>query len=158
MTFRILGLSPAPFRHLFGLSDTALRAHGAQRHVADRSPGFPDRIELRDAEPGESLLLLNYVHQPADTPYRASHAIFVREGAERAYDAMGEIPEALRRRVLSLRAFDAAHAMCGAELASGDAIADAVARLLADGATAYIQAHYALRGCYAARIERAETG
>lgn len=158
MTFRILGLSPAPFRHLFGLSDTALRAHDAQRHVADRSPGFPDRIELRDAEPGETLLLLNYVHQPADTPYRASHAIFVREGAECAYDAVGEIPEALRRRVLSLRAFDAAHAMCDAELASGDAIADAITRLLADDATAYIQAHYALRGCYAARIERAGTG
>ena len=30
------------------------------------------------------MLLLNYVHQPADTPYKASHAIFVREGAERA--------------------------------------------------------------------------
>ncbi|GMV29497.1 MAG: hypothetical protein AMXMBFR59_16220 [Rhodanobacteraceae bacterium] len=155
VTFRILGLSPAPFRHLFGLPDAALRAQGAQRHIADRTPGFPDRIELRDAEPGESLLLLNHVHQPADTPYRASHAIFVREGAEQTYDAVGEIPDVLRRRVLSLRAFDASHAMCDAELASGDAIAEAIARLLEHRATAYIQAHFALRGCYAARIERA---
>ena len=155
MTFRILGLSPAPFLHLFGLSERELQAHGAQRHVANRSPGFPDRIELRDAEPGESLLLLNYLHQPADTPYRASHAIFVREGAERAYDAVGEIPAVLHRRVISLRAFDAAHAICDAELATGDAIAEAIQRLLADPTTSYIQAHYALRGCYAARIERA---
>lgn len=155
MNFRILGLSPAPFRHLYGLSDAALQAHGAQRHVADRVPGFPDRIELRDAEPGETLLLLNYLHQPADTPYRASHAIFVREGAERAYDAVGEVPEVMHRRVISLRAFDAAHGMCGAELAGGDAIAAAITRLLSDSTTAYIQAHYALRGCYAARIERA---
>ncbi|MBL8297202.1 MAG: DUF1203 domain-containing protein [Rhodanobacteraceae bacterium] len=156
MNFRILGLSPAPFRHLFGLSDLALRAYGVQRQVADRSPGFPDRIELRDAEPGETLLLLNHLHQPADTPYRASHAIFVREGAEHAYDATGEIPDALLRRVISLRAFDAAHFICGAELASGAAIADAIRRLLTDPATAYIQAHFAMRGCYAARIERAE--
>ncbi len=155
MTFRILGLSPAPFRHLFGLSDAALRAHGAQRCVADRLPGFPDRIELRDAEPGERLLLLNYVHQPADTPYRASHAIFEREGAEQAFDAVGTIPEVLHRRMISLRAFDATHHICAAELATGDAIADTVVRLFADPNASYIHAHYATRGCYAARIERA---
>ena len=110
--------------------------------------------ELRDAQPGESLLLLNHVHQPADTPYRASHAIFVREGALSAYDAIDEIPEALHRRMLSLRAFDAQHLIPAAELATGDAIAETVRRLLADPATAYIHAHYATRGCYAAHIER----
>ena len=52
------------------------------------------------------MLLLNYVHQPADTPYKASHAIFVREGAERAYVGVDEAPECLRGRMLSLRAFD----------------------------------------------------
>src|SRR5262245_22610552 len=77
VSFLIKGLDPKPFRHLLGLSDDELRAHGVVRHVADRKPGYPDRIELRDAEPGERLLLLNYVHQPADTPYRSSHAIFV---------------------------------------------------------------------------------
>lgn len=155
MTFRIRGLSPAPFRHLFGLSETDLQLHGAQRHIADRSPGFPDRIELRDAQPGESLLLLNHQHQPADTPYRASHAIFVREGAEQAYDAVGVVPDVLRRRTLSLRAFDRQHLICAAELASGDDIAAAILRLLADPVTDYIQAHFALRGCYAAHVERA---
>jgi len=156
MSFRVRGLSPVPFRHLFGLSDAALRAHGAQRCIADRTPGFPDRIELRDAQPGESLLLLNHLHQPADTPFRASHAIFVREGAESAYDAIDEVPEVLHRRVLSLRAFDAQHLMHAAELASGDDIAVTLRRLLADPATAYIQAHYATRGCYAAHVERAD--
>ncbi len=81
MTFRILGLSPEPFQHLFGLSDEALAAHGAIRITADNKPGYPDRLEMRDAEPGETLLLLNHISQPANTPYRASHAIFVREGA-----------------------------------------------------------------------------
>ena len=80
MSFRITGLSPRPFQHLFALSDEELARHSARRYVADAKPGFPDRIELRDAEPGETLILVNYVHQPADNPYRASHAIFVREG------------------------------------------------------------------------------
>jgi hypothetical protein len=155
MTFRIRGLDPAPFRHLWGLPAAALAAAGAERHVADRSLGFPDRVELRDAAPGETLLLVNFVHQPAANPYRASHAIFVREGAERAFDRVGEIPAVLAIRPLSLRAFDAADRLVDAELAEGERQAGAILRLLADPRVAYLQAHYARPGCYAARIERA---
>lgn len=155
MSFRITGLSPDAFRPLFGLSDAALAAHGARRHVSDGVSGFPDRIELRDAAAGETVLLLNYTHQPAETPYRASHAIFVREGAEAAFDAVGEIPPALRSRVLSLRAFDAEHFIVEADLADGHEAEAAIERLLADPKVAYLQAHYAKYGCYAARIDRA---
>lgn len=155
MEFRIVGLSSEPFEHLYGLSDAALARLGVQRRIADASPGFPDRIELRDAAPGESLLLLNYVHQPADTPYRASHAIYVLEGATRRYDRTGEVPEVLRRRLLSLRAFDEAHSMIDADVVEGQEIEAGIGRLLGDPRTAYVQAHYAKRGCFAARIERA---
>ena len=77
MSFRISGLEPTPFRHLFGLSDDALIQAGARRYRVDKPNAFPDRVEMRDLEPGETAILLNYVHQPAETPYRASHAIFV---------------------------------------------------------------------------------
>ena len=155
MAFRITGLSPAPFAHLFGLSEEALAAHGAQRWVAAEGSRLPDRIEVRDARPGETVLLVNYEHQPADTPYRASHAIFVREGATAAYDAVDEIPDAMRSRMLSLRAFDAGHLMADAELVDGRDAEAAIARLFAQPQVAYLQAHYATRGCYAARIDRA---
>ena len=155
MSFRIRGLDPAPFRHLFGLPDEELLRLNVKRAVADRRPGFPDRVELRDAEPGELLLLLNYLHQPADTPYRASHAIFVGEGATTAYDSLDETPECLRLRPISLRAFDAAGMMVDADLISGGEVGAAIERLFADPAAAYIHAHYAKRGCYAARIDRA---
>jgi hypothetical protein len=156
MSFRITGLDPAPFVELFGLDDRALAAREIKRYVADSKPGFPDRIELRDAEPGESVLLLNYTHQPAPTPYRASHAIFVREGARRAYDRMGEIPDALRSRVISLRAFDADHLMVDADLTDGRALEGLIERLFEDPRVRYLHAHYAKRGCYAARIERVQ--
>lgn len=107
MPFRVTGLSAAPFRHLYGQSDAELATLGVKRYAVDHAPGFPDRIELRDVPAGETALLLNYVHQPADTPYRASHAIFIREGAEVAYDGVDAIPEVMRTRLLSLRAFDA---------------------------------------------------
>ena len=154
MSFRITGLPPDQFRHLFGLSDAELAQHGAKRYVADTRPGYPDRIEMRDAEPGETVILLNYVHQPADTAYRASHAIFVREGADTAYDRTNEIPEALRLRQISLRAFNVDHMMVDADLVNGDTIEGAIEHLFADPHVAYIQAHYAKRGCYAARIDR----
>lgn len=155
MSYRITGLDPAPFRPLYGLSDAALAAHGVQRHVADARPGFPDRIEVRDAEPGERLLLLNYVHQPADTPYRASHAIYVREGAETPFDRVDEIPDALRVRPISLRAFNAAGDMVDADLVAGEQLEGVIHRFLANGEVEYLHAHYARRGCYAARIDRA---
>lgn len=155
MTYRVRGLDPAPFCPLFGLPDDALAALGVERHVADRTPGFPDRIEVRDAAPGETLLLLNHVHQPADTPYRASHAIFVREGADRALDLVGALPAPLLVRPISLRAFSADGVMRDADLAEGLMLEPLIVHFLADPAVAYLHAHYARRGCYAARIERA---
>lgn len=154
MSFRISGLSADQFSHLYGLSDQELLARSARRYRVDKSPGFPDRIELRDLEPGESALLVNYTHQPADTPYRASHAIFVREGAEAASSFVDEIPEVMRRRTLSLRAFDADHMLADTALVEGREAKDAIEQLLGNPAVAYIQAHYAKPGCYAARVDR----
>ncbi len=155
MTFRILGLEPGPFSHLFGLPDDALAARGARRVISDAAIGYPDRIALRDAAPGESLLLLNYTHQPADTPYRASHAIFVAEQAAARFDAVGMVPEMLRVRPISLRAFDAEGEMTDADLVDGATLEAPIARMLAAAKTAYLHAHFAKRGCYACRIERA---
>ena len=155
MDFRVTGLDPAPFRHLFGLSDTELAERAVKRYVADAKPGFPDRVELRDAEPGEEVLLLNYMHQPANTPYRSCHAIFVLEGAQIPYDRIDEVPEALRVRPISLRAFDDRHEMIDADLVDGRELESLIAKFLGNANVKYLQAHYARRGCYAARIERA---
>jgi len=84
MSFRITGLQPDAFEHLRAMNDEDLIAHGARRCTVTDKPGFPDRVELRDLEPGESALLVNYMHQSADTPYRASHAIFIGERSTRA--------------------------------------------------------------------------
>ena len=155
MSYRVTGLDPAPFRHLYGLADAQLAALGVIRYVVDARPGYPDRVELRDMAHGETALLLNYTHQPADTPYRASHAIFVREGAEQAREFIGELPEVLRERPLSLRSFDEAHMMVDGRVVQGATAEPEILRLLERPDVAYIHAHYANRGCYAARIDRA---
>jgi hypothetical protein len=155
LQFRVSGLSAEPFRHLFGLSEQELARHGAVRYVVDAKPGYPDRIELRDAEPGQTVLLVNYTHQPIESPYRSSHAIFVREGAAETFDRVDEVPESMRTRLLSLRAFDAKGMMLDADVIEGREIETVVARMFADPSVSYIHVHNAKRGCYAARIDRA---
>jgi Protein of unknown function (DUF1203) len=154
MSFRITGLSPEPFRPLFGLTDEQLAAKGMKRYIADSKPGFPDRIELRDAEPGESLLLLNYAHQPANSPYNSNYAIFVLESAKERYNRIDAVPEALRVRTLSLRAFDKDDFVVDADLVDGRKIEGLIEQYFNNPRVAYIHAHYAKFGCYAGRIDR----
>ena len=154
MTFRIHALDPAPFAPLFALSDEALRERGACRVVAETSPGYPCRVSLADARPGETLLLTRFEHQPADTPYRASHAIFVREDATRAEPEIDEVPDALASRLLSLRAFDARHFLVAADVVEGHALGPRLEAMLDDSRVGYVHLHHAKQGCYAARVTR----
>ncbi|MBL8698230.1 MAG: DUF1203 domain-containing protein [Alphaproteobacteria bacterium] len=154
MEFRITGLAAEPFAALYGLSDGELAQRGVRRYRVDQKPGFPDRVTLRDVEIGEHVLLLNHVSQPADSPYRATHAIFVHEGARETYDRANEIPDVMRTRLLSLRGFDTTGMMLDAEIVEGAAIEPVIAQLFANPAIAYIHVHFARRGCYAGRIDR----
>ncbi len=155
MSFTISGLPVEDFRPLFTLDTEALAARGIIRRVATAKPGFPCRIGLRDAELGETVLLLNHQHQPADTPYRSSYAIYVSEAAVETWADRDTIPSAMRGRPIALRAFDDAGMMIDAEIVEGAEAQPLVERFLANPRAAYLHAHNARRGCYAARIDRA---
>ncbi len=120
MSYRITGLSPAPFAHLFGLPDAELAKHGAERVTAHAPNTYPDRIEMRDADAGETLLLLNHQHQPANSPYQSSHAIYVIEGASQTYSAVDEVPDVMTRRLLSLRGFNGADKIVDGRVVAGE--------------------------------------
>jgi hypothetical protein len=152
MNIKVSGLSPEPFLPLYGLAESELAQRRARRVVVDGN-GFPERIEMRDAEPGETLLLVNFEHQSADTPYRSSHAVYVREGATEAW-AGDHLPEVMRKRLLSLRGFSADGSMIDADVVEGREAEPVIERLFGNPAVAYIHAHYAKPGCYAARIDR----
>jgi len=154
MTYKIAGLDPSKFTHLIGLDEEDLAAQGAVRMTADARPGFPCRITLDDAEIGETLLLVNHCSHDGDNPYRATHAIFVNESATEAAIYVDEVPPALDRRVLSLRAFDQAGMMTDAALAQPGEADAVIRRLLASDAVDHVDAHNATRGCFAARIDR----
>lgn len=154
MSFIVTGLDPAPLQRLFMLDDEALSRQGAQRVRVTAKPDAPCRITLDDAEIGEDVILLSYEHQSAKTPYRQKGPIFVRETCAR-FEGRDVIPPALAIRPLSLRGYDAYGAMIEADLIDGAEAAGLIERIFANGDVAYIHAHYARRGCFAARIDRA---
>ena len=153
MSFRITGLPAENFAHLFALSDHVATHEAVRRIADDRTPGYPCRISLTDSKPGEELLLVNYEHHPVSSPYRMRFAVYVRKGEE-TYDAVDEVPEQLRIRKLAVRAFDTGAMMVGWELVDGRELEAAIERLFANPRAAYLHAHYAAPGCYAARIDR----
>jgi hypothetical protein len=156
MSFHISGLAAESFAPLFELSDAELASRNIVRRVVDTNPGFPCRVSLRDAAVGETVLLLNYEHLNVATPYRSSHAIFVRQDAQEARLAPGEIPDVLRLRLLSVRAFDHEGMMVGAEVVQGRELESTIAQLFSNPQAAYLHAHNAKPGCFAAHIHRCE--
>lgn len=153
MTYVIEGLDPAPFAALFACDDAAL----AQRNivaVTAADAGYPCRISLAEAMLGDRLLLLNHVHQPAASPYRAAHAIYVAAGSRTKAVYRDAIPPIMQTRTLSIRAFDRSDMIIDAELGEGADAEALIERLLAIPETAYLHVHFAKRGCFAAAVRR----
>lgn len=154
MDYRITGLDPALFDALRHASDDALAARHARRVVADAENAFPCRISLTDAKVGDTLLLLNFEHLSADSPYRSRHAIYINESSGKQAEFVNEVPAQLRRRLLSVRAFDAQDMIVDAEVVEGEALEPLIGTFLADARVAYLHVHNARRGCFAARVDR----
>lgn len=155
MSFVIRGLDPVRFEPLLALSDEALAAKGGVRRSADRKPGFPCRVSLEDAEPGERVILTNFVSHDVATPYRSAFAIYVREIARKAAVFEDEIPPVMRERPIALRIFDENAMLIGAAMGrNGAETAEAIKRAFDDPAAAYLHAHNAVHGCFAAEVRR----
>lgn len=154
MTYRIEGLDPAPYQHLFDASDEALAEALAARVVASNDSGFPCRVSLQDASEGDDLILAHHVSNDVDGPFRMAHAIYVRRGAERVAPIHDSLPRMIDKRTIGLRAFDLDGMMIAARLALPGQGDEQVRGLLDDPRIAYIHAHNAAYGCFLAAIDR----
>jgi len=68
---------------------------------------------------------------------------------------VGEIPAMFRHRLLSIRAYDAAAMMVGAEVVKGSELEDAIQRQYANESVSYLHIHNAQPGCYNCHVVRA---
>ncbi|MFK7938305.1 MAG: DUF1203 domain-containing protein [Roseovarius sp.] len=154
MSFQIHALPAAPYRALFQLSDAELAARNMHRSVVADCPGTPCRVSMTDAKVGERVILLNYQHQPAHSPYQATHAIFVRENAEHADLQPGEVPQVIRTRLMSVRLFDCDDIMVDADVVDGADVAASLIDAFDNPQIAYVHLHNAKPGCFAALVTR----
>lgn len=154
MGFQISALDVDQFNHLFGQDEEALARQGVRRVIVENDPGVPCRVSLRDVEVGEPALLMNFEHQSMPTPFRSSHAIFVKEWASTAVPGKNEVPVMFRHRLLSVRAFDSSGMMIDADVVDGEHLEPLIERLLANEAAEYLHIHNARLGCYVGLVER----
>lgn len=156
MGFQIHSLPAEQFADLFTLTDAELEARQACRQIVTSKPGTPCRVSMQDAEVGETVILLNYAHQPHNSPYRASHAIFVRQNATNARIRANEVPDVIRSRIISVRCFDQYHMMIDADVVRGAEVADKLNEVFEQKNVAYVHLHNAKPGCFAALVCRAD--
>ena len=152
--FQITALPIETFCSLLNQTDEDLQAVGARRMVADKNPGFPCRVSLVDAEPGEEVLLIPFTHHDVKSPYRATGPIFVRVKAQTAKLEVNEIPQMILSRLLSIRGYDSDGMMLISDVVNGSELETHLRRFFADPSVEYIHIHNARPGCYNCRVDR----
>jgi len=157
-SFQFVALPSGLFEPWFNRRDAELAALGARWAVVDANPGYPCRVSLVDAEVGEAVLSIPFTHHDVLSPYRASGPIYVRPGARTARPAVNEIPAMLRRRLLSVRAYDAAAMMIGAEVVRGAELEPVIRQMMRNEAVQYLHVHNAGPGCYNCSVVRGGAG
>ena len=152
--FRVLALPADSFSELFSLSDEALAAHGAHRRIVDATPGYPCRVSLVDADPGETVIGFSYAHHAVAGPYCGSGPIFVRAHARQAEFSINEVPALLRDRLLSIRSYGPTWLMINASVVPGRDLKAEIERMFDDDSNAYLHVHNAGPGCYMCSVDR----
>lgn len=155
MTFQIHALPADNFASLFDLSEDELASRNAQRMTVKSQPGYPCRVSMKDADIGETVILVNHQHQPASSPYQSSHAVYVAQGAAEATPETGEVPDMIRSRLISLRMFNDADMIVYGDVLDGEDLAGVMERAFANEEVAYAHIHFAKRGCFAGKATRA---
>lgn len=152
--FQMVALSETNFSYLFSMNHEELQHIGAVKMIADTKPGYPCRISLKDAEIGDTVILLNYEYHSVNSPYKSTGPIFVRKDVKMAKFDVNEIPEMLLHRTLSIRGYDCDSMMISARLAEGIDLSEAIDEMFDNIKIAYLHVHNAKPGCYNCLVKR----
>jgi hypothetical protein len=110
--------------------------------------GTPLRCCLREAEPGERVVLLAYRPAAVAGPYAEVGPVFVHAEACPGYDDEARYPESFRARNQLLRAYDARGRQVENVIVDGPVAERAITDLLGRPGVAYLHSRNVLAGCY----------
>ncbi|MGF1742743.1 DUF1203 domain-containing protein [Vibrio profundum] len=150
--FIIKAIEKKHLSELSGKNNNLFR--NARWTIAKSKPGYPCRVSLKEAEIGESILVVTYKYHDVDSPYQASGPIFIRENAETAKLKTNEIPEILAERLLSVRAYNLNSEMIAAETTQGLGLRRIIQKQFLNSEAEYLQVHNANPGCFSCNIFR----
>jgi hypothetical protein len=146
---------PLPGGALAAVRATGLDAAGQPVERSTAEGGEPLRCCLRDANPGEPLLLFGYAPPPAAGPYREVGPIFAHDADCPGPDPAGGYPAPWRGRPQVLRAYDRRGRIHGGRLHDGDDPEAVIAELFADPAVVALHSRNVAYGCFMFTVERA---
>ena len=122
--------------------------------AADAKPGYPCRLSLQDAEPGEGLFLFSHSPFSTASPYRETGPVFVRENAKPAVLGANQVPEIAKARSIVVRAYDAGDMMVAARQAEAHEIADTIREFLRDESVEFVHLRAVVSGCFLCAARR----
>jgi hypothetical protein len=130
--------------------------YAIQRFDLDRT--YPCRHCLQEASGKTGMLLLSYQTPKPKSVYGQPTAIFMCAAHCERFEKVDTIPEIVRNRLVSFRAFrtDGMMIYDANEIVEGYSHEAAVRRIFARDDVAYINAHTAKPGCLLCPIERAQ--
>jgi len=152
--FKIKSLEAEEFSNLFTLDNSELEKIGATRITVDSCPGYPCRVSLEDAEIGEEVILVSYLHHKTNSPYRGNGPVFVRKKGKTTVLEMDEIPTMLSHRLLSLRGYNRNGIMKKALVVEGENLREQLIKIFENEEISYIHIHNAKPGCFNCSVER----
>lgn len=157
VSFHINPVQKDQIDHWFSRSDEELKNANARWVKASSSPGFPCRVSLEDAQPGERVLLFPYRHLDVGTPYAGEGPIYVRENARQAALDQNQLPAFFAHRQLSLRGYSSKGFLQDARVCDGETVSHHIESLFANQQIATIHIHFAAPGCFCCSVERSLT-
>jgi hypothetical protein len=152
--FLIEAINNNETNHLFALSKSDRDKINAIQIKVDQYPGFPCRVSLEDAQIGESIIALPYIHHDVKSPYYSSGPIFVRKNIKTAQLKTNEVPNFLSHRFLSVRAYNNEAMMIDAATTQGTALKSLIQKFFANVSVSYLHIHNANPGCYMCQVRR----
>jgi hypothetical protein len=122
------------------------------------SGGMPLRCCLRDAVPGEQVMLIAYRPSPLPGPYAEVGPVFAHAHACPGYVEGDRYPEGYRGRSQLLRAYDERGRQVENLVVDGSAAEQAITDLLGRPGVAFLHSRNLLAGCYMFAVHPATTG
>jgi len=145
MNFKIHAIPPDVLERIRA---TRLDASGNPVEAVTADGHEPLRCCLRNARPGESLLLFGYEPPIGKSPYREIGAVFAHAEACGARQTSAEYPSDWRKKPQVLRAYDGRGWIRDAVVHQGTNAEAEIARLLQDPEAVQLHSRNVAYGCF----------